>query len=87
MVTGWSSARRNRITSMKPVMRFEAGAGFMGCDLAWVRYQLPRDASEHEMPFGTANLDRGDPQALLARAARHEEQAAKLRAMADEVAK
>jgi len=40
----------------------------------------------HVMPFSTTNLDLGDRASLLARAARHDEQAAKLRAMAAEVA-
>lgn len=69
------------------VVRFEPRAGFMRADLAWVRYQLPRDGSEHELPFGTANLDLGDAAALLARAARHEEQAGVLRGMAEEAAR
>ena len=70
---------------MGEVTSFEAGTGFMGCDLAYVRYQHPRDSEVHVMPFSTANLELGDRQALLARATRHDEQAAKLRAMADEV--
>ncbi len=67
------------------VTRFEPGAGFMGCDLATVRYEIPRDGSEHELPFATYNLDFGDCDALLERAARHEEQAARFRAMAEEI--
>jgi hypothetical protein len=67
------------------VTAFEAGAGFMGCDLAYVRYQHPRDGEQHVMPFSTANLVVGDRTALLARATRHDEQAARLRVMPDEV--
>jgi hypothetical protein len=67
------------------VTDFQPGAGFMGCDLAYVRYQHPGDGEIHVMPFSTANLELGDRAGLLARAARHDEQAAKFRAMADEV--
>lgn len=67
------------------VVDYKAGAGFMGCDLAYVRYQHPRNGEVQELPFSTANLEVGDRDGLLARAARHDEQAAKLRAMADEV--
>lgn len=66
------------------VVSFRPGASL---DLVDVRYQRPRDGSEHVMPFGTAGLDPGDRAALLARATRHDEQAAKLRAMADEVSR
>ena len=69
------------------VVDFRPGAGFMRCDLATVRYQHPRDGSEHELPFATYNLDLGDRKSLLARAARHEEQATKLRNMTDEVSR
>lgn len=68
---------------MGEVVEYRAGAGFAGCDLVMVRYQRPRDGSEHVMPFGTAGLDRGDREAILARAARLEEQATRLRAMAE----
>jgi hypothetical protein len=64
------------------VVEVRRGAGFMGCDLVTVRYQRPRDGSWHAMPFGTAGLDLGDREAILARAARHDMQAARLRAMA-----
>ncbi len=67
------------------VVDFRPGIGFIGCDLATVRYQHPRDGSVHELPFATYNFDLGDRESLLPRAARHEEQAAKLRRMADEV--
>jgi hypothetical protein len=59
----------------------------VGGTLVDVRYQRPRDGSEHVMPFGTAGLDRGDREAILARAARHEDQADRLRAMAAEVSR
>jgi hypothetical protein len=64
------------------VVEFRAGAGFAGCDLVLVRYQRPRDGTWHTMPFGTAGLDLGDREAILDRAARHDMQAARLRAMA-----
>ncbi len=67
------------------VVAFQQGVGFMGCDLAYVRYQHPRYGSMHELPFATYNLELGDREALLRRAARHEEQAARLRRMANEV--
>jgi hypothetical protein len=69
------------------VVEFQARAGFMQADLVLVRYTRPRDGSEHVRPFAAAQLDRGDPESLLARAVRHEEQAAKLRRMADEVSR
>jgi hypothetical protein len=47
-----------------------------------VRYERPRDGTVHERPFATTKLDLGDRDALLARAARHEQQARTLRAMA-----
>ena len=53
--------------------------------MATVRYEHPRDGEVQELPFSTANLEVGDRAGLLARAARHDEQAAKLRAMAEEV--
>jgi hypothetical protein len=65
------------------VVSVHPGAGFMGCDLVYVRYQRPRDGSVHEMPFATYNLEPGSRESLLARAVRHEEQAARLRAMAE----
>ena len=68
------------------VVSVHPGAGFMGCDLVYVRYQRPRDGSVNEMPFATYNLELGSRESLLARAARHEEQAARLRAMADRIA-
>jgi hypothetical protein len=68
------------------VVSFQPGAGFMGCDLVYVRYEHPRDGSIHELPFAAYNLELGDRDSLFARAARHEEQAARLRAMADRVA-
>jgi hypothetical protein len=64
------------------VVEYRAGAGFAGCDLVLVRNQRLRDGTWHTMPFGTAALDRGDREAILARAARHDMQAARLRAMA-----
>ena len=67
------------------VTEFKPKSGFMGCDMATVRYQHPRDGEVHVMPFSTANLELGDRAALLARANRHDEQAAKLRAMAESV--
>jgi len=66
------------------VVSFQPGAGFMGCDLVYVRYERPRDGSIHELPFAAYNLDLGDRESLLARAARHDAQAAKLRRMAEE---
>jgi len=67
------------------VVAFRAGAGFMGTDVVVVRYTVPSDGSTHTKPFGTANLELGDRGNLLARAARLEEEAAKLREMAGEV--
>jgi hypothetical protein len=64
------------------VVEFQPRAGFAGCDLVLVRYQRPRDGTWHTMPFGTAGLDLGDRASILARAARHDMQAARLRAMA-----
>ena len=69
------------------VISVHPGAGFMGCDLVYVRYQCPRDGSVHELPFATYNLELGSRETLLARAARHEEQAARLRTMADRIAR
>jgi hypothetical protein len=68
------------------VVSFHPGAGFMGCDLVYVRYQRPGDGAVHEMPFATYNLELGSRESLLARAARHEEQAVKLWAMAEGMA-
>ncbi len=42
------------------VLRFHPGAGFLGCDLADVQYEDPRDGTIHVLPFGTHNLDVGD---------------------------
>jgi hypothetical protein len=67
------------------VVELQPRAGFAGCDLVLVRYQRPRDGTWQTMPFGTAGLDLGDREAILARAARHDMQAARLRAMAAEV--
>ena len=67
------------------VVEFRPRAGFAGCDLVLVRYQRLRDGTWHTMPFGTAGLDLGDRASILARAARHDMQAARLRAMAAEV--
>jgi hypothetical protein len=64
------------------VVEFRARAGFAGCDLVLVRYQRLRDGSWHTMPFGTAGLDLGDRESILARVARHDMQAARLRSMA-----
>ena len=66
------------------VARTEPGSGFMGCDLIYVRYQNPVDGEEHEMPFADTNLQPGSRDELIARAQRHEEQAAVLRRMAEE---
>ncbi|HKX45895.1 MAG TPA: hypothetical protein VJP77_04285 [Planctomycetota bacterium] len=66
------------------VTRVEKGAGFMGINLIYVRYQNPVDGEEHEMPFADTNLLPGDRDELIARARRHEAQAAALRRMADE---
>jgi hypothetical protein len=41
------------------VERFEPGSGFMGCDLAYVRYIDPWTGEEETMPFATFNLNRG----------------------------
>jgi hypothetical protein len=57
----------------------------MQADLVLVRYTRPRAGSEHVRPFAAALLARGDPGSLLARAVRREQEAAKLRHMADEV--
>ena len=67
------------------VVEFQAGGGFMGCDLVTVRYTNPRDGSERELPFAAYNLLPGDRASLLARAVRHEEQAIMLRRMAEEL--
>jgi hypothetical protein len=67
------------------VVAFRARAGFMGCDLVDVRYVRPLDGATQEMPFATYNLTRGGRVWLIARAERHEEQARRLRALADEV--
>jgi hypothetical protein len=67
------------------VVDFQRGVGFMGCDLVSVRYVRTSDGTEHVMPLATYNLESGGRDALIARAERHEEQAAKLRAMAEEV--
>jgi hypothetical protein len=64
------------------VVELQPRAGFAGCDLVLVRYQRLRDGTWHTMPFGTAGLDLGDRTSILARAARHDMQAARLRAMA-----
>jgi hypothetical protein len=64
------------------VVEFRPGAGFAGCDLVLVRYQRLRDGTWHTMPFGAAGLDLGDRASILSRAARHDMQAARLRAMA-----
>jgi hypothetical protein len=69
------------------VVDFQPSAGFVGCDLAYVRYKRPSDGTVHELPFSTANLEAGDRESLLARADRHDQEAAKLRRMADEVAR
>jgi hypothetical protein len=61
----------------------QPGAGFMSSDLVHVRYQHPRDGSTQEWPFAAYNLEAGDRDSLIARAQRHEEQAARLRGMAD----
>lgn len=66
------------------VTRVERGSGFMGCDLFYVRYQNPVDGAEHELPFADTNLLPGSRDELIARALRHEEQAAQLRRMAEE---
>ena len=66
------------------VVEFQAGTGFMGCDLATVRYTRPSDGEVRELPFATYNLRVGDPAWLREQAARHEEQAAELRRMAEE---
>jgi hypothetical protein len=67
------------------VVELQRGVGFMGCDLVSVRYVRTSDGTEHVMPLATYNLESGGRDALIARAERHEEQAAKLRAMAEEV--
>ena len=67
------------------VVAFHEGIGFMGCDLADVRYVDPRDGEEHVMPFGTANLSPGEPAALIEIAERYEAAAAELRRLAEEV--
>ena len=66
------------------VVSYEPGAGFMGTDLAYVKYTDPRDGFTETSPFGKANLMAGDREALLAMAVRHEEQAAALRQFAEE---
>lgn len=66
------------------VTEFFPEGGFMRCDLAYVRYTNPRDGSTHEMPFGTANLEPGNPDALIEVAERYEAQAAELRRLAEE---
>lgn len=68
------------------VVDFQPGAGFMGCDLAYVRYTSPRDGSTQEMPFSTANLAPGNREALVAVAEHHEALAAEARRLAGEVA-
>jgi hypothetical protein len=65
------------------VVEFQPGAGFMGCDLAYVQYTDSWTGGEETMPFGTANLAPGSPDELLAAAERFEKQAATLRAMAE----
>ena len=67
------------------VIKFEPRSGFMGCDMATVRYTRPSDGATRELPFGTQNLRVGNRGWLLEQAARHDEQAAQLRGMAEEV--
>jgi hypothetical protein len=64
------------------VERFEPGSGFMGCDLAYVRYADPWTGEEETMPFATSNLNQGSREAILAVAERMERQAAMLREIA-----
>jgi hypothetical protein len=67
------------------VVDFQKGVGFMGCDIVHVRYVRTSDGTEHVMPLATYNLEEGGCEALLARAERHEEEAAKLRGLAEEL--
>lgn len=65
------------------VVNFQPGAGFMGCDLAYVRYTDPWSGEDETMPFGTANLRMGSRDELIATAERFVKQAAMLREMAE----
>lgn len=74
--------RRDAENIIGTVVRFEPGAGFMGCDLAFVRYTDPWTGGEETMPFGTANLLAGNREDLISVAERFEGQAALLREFA-----
>ena len=66
------------------VVAFRPGVGFMGCDIADVKY-VDTDGDTQVMPFGTVNLNAGCPEELIETAHRLEEQAQKLREMAFEL--
>ena len=64
------------------VVEVARGAGFMGCDLFYVRYQASSGECE-ELPFGAVNLGDGSREELVAAALWHEQQATQLRALAE----
>jgi len=71
--------RAEAVSIIGTVVDFQPGAGFMGCDLAYVRYVDPWTGDEETMPFGTVNLLAGRREELLAAAERFERQAVMLR--------
>ena len=66
------------------VVAFRPGTGFAGCDLAEVEYEDPWTGEVHTLPFSTANVSPGEPQALRKLAMRYEQMATELRELADE---
>jgi hypothetical protein len=67
------------------VERIERGTGFGGCDLYYVRYSPTRWESDQPLPFAADLLAVVTPENLRSRATELEEEARKLRALANEL--
>lgn len=67
------------------IVSLHPGEGFQGCGLAQVEFTDPPTGETHVFPFATYNLASGDRGALIRWAERHETEAARLRALAEEV--